>query len=119
LFERVGGRAGLDELLHYFYADVRQHNLIGPVFASKISDWPAHLKIIGDFWARVTGGPSPYNRSMPAKHIGLGLQEAHFQAWLDLWYRQCRARLKSAEAEEMIGLAEAFASRLRYLIVEP
>ena len=57
LFARLGGRAPLLQLLKYFYADVRQHAEIGPIFAAHIEDWPAHLEKIADFWSGVTGGP--------------------------------------------------------------
>ena len=51
LYERLGGRAGLLDLLKYFYADVRQHREIAPIFAAQIEDWPAHLEKIADFWS--------------------------------------------------------------------
>ena len=78
LYDRIGGRDGISILLRHFYADVRQHRLIGPVFNERIKDWPAHLAKIGEFWARVTGGPSSYSGQMPAKHLTLGLDPRHF-----------------------------------------
>ena len=50
LFDRLGGRARLLYLLRHFYADVRQHEDIGPIFSAHITDWPAHLEKIADFW---------------------------------------------------------------------
>lgn len=115
LFERLGGRPRLQELLRYFYADVRQHAEIAPIFAAQIKDWPAHLEKIADFWQGVTGGPVKYAGAMPVKHMNLGLEERHFEAWLGLWGRQCRARLPAAEAEELIALAETIGQRLRQI----
>ncbi|MEO6568746.1 MAG: group III truncated hemoglobin [Opitutaceae bacterium] len=116
LFERLGGRAGLEELLRHFYADVRQHQDIGPIFSAQIQDWPSHLEKIADFWSGATGGPAHYSGPMPQKHFPLGLGEVHFDAWLDLWRRHCRIHLAPREAEEMIRLAEAIGERLRALI---
>ncbi len=116
LFDRLGGRTKLLELLRYFYADVRQHAVIGPIFAAKIEDWPAHLEKIADFWSGVTGGPARYGGGMPVKHFPLGLEERHFEAWLDLWRRHCRIRLTPAEADEMILAAESIGQRLRAMI---
>jgi hemoglobin len=113
LFERLGGRPKLQELLRYFYADVRQHAEIGPIFAAQIKDWPAHLEKIADFWQGVTGGPVRYSGAMPVKHMNLGLEERHFAAWLGLWHRHCRARLPAAEAAELIAMAENIGQRLR------
>lgn len=116
LFERLGARLRLMHLLRHFYADVRQHNEIGPIFAAHITDWPAHLERIGDFWSGATGGPARYSGPMPMKHAPLGLEERHFSAWLDLWKRHCRAHLTQPEAEEVIALAEAIGARLKQLL---
>ena len=49
LYERLGGHDGLLKLLHYFYADVRQHRVLGPIFNAHIDDWPAHIAKIAEF----------------------------------------------------------------------
>jgi hemoglobin len=116
LYERLGGRPQLQVLLRHFYADVRQHAVIGPIFAAKIADWPAHREKIADFWSNVTGGPVRYNGPMPAKHAGLGLAAEHFEAWLELWRRHCRIHLAPQEAGEMIAAAETIGGRLHALV---
>jgi hemoglobin len=112
----MGGRETIAHLLRHFYSDIRQHQLVGPIFNEKIQDWPRHLETIGLFWARVTGGPSHYSGGMPMKHMSLGLNASHFQAWLQLWEFNCRAHLKTAEAQEMIGLAHEFGRRLKGIL---
>lgn len=116
LYERIGGDAGLARLLKHFYSDVRQHSLIGPVFNKHVKDWPEHLKTIASFWARITGGPSDYSGSMPAKHLYLGINAGHFEAWLQLWRFNCGAHLPSGEAQEMVSLAQAIAARLKGIL---
>jgi hemoglobin len=116
LFGRMGGRAGLMRLLRQFYADVRQHREIGPIFMAQIENWPAHLEKIGDFWMGATGGPLRYAGPMPQRHFPLGIGETHFAAWLDLWRRNCRIHLPADAADEMIALSEAIGDRLRFLI---
>lgn len=116
LYERIGGREALARLLHHFYADVRQHALIGPIFNKQIHDWPAHLEKIGSFWARLTGGPSGYSGQMPMKHLNLGIEAQHFGAWLQLWTFNCRSHLKEAEAEEMICMAQEIGRRLKTIL---
>jgi len=115
LFDRLGGRAHLLHLLRHFYADVRQHAEIGPIFTARIHDWPAHLEKIADFWSNVTGGPVRYDGPMPQKHFPLQLEPRHFEAWLDLWRRHCRIHLGDAEAGELIAAAEGIGERLRWL----
>ena len=104
------------QMLRRFYADVRQHNEIGPIFTARISDWPAHLEKLVDFWSNVTGGPIRYDGPMPQKHFSLALEERHFEAWLDLWRRHCRAHLAPTEAAELIEVAEGIGQRLRQLM---
>jgi hemoglobin len=116
LYERIGGHAGLAVLLRHFYADVRQHRVIGPIFNERIHDWPEHLEKIAEFWARLTGGPSTYAGAMPARHLALGLQPAHFAAWLDLWEFNCRRHLNPLEAQELSDLARQIGSRLSSFI---
>jgi hemoglobin len=119
LFNRLGGRAPLLRLLRHFYADVRQHREIAPVFAAHINDWSVHLEKIADFWSGATGGPAHYLGSMATKHMALGLNERHFQAWLGLWSRHCQAHLTPGEAEELIALAESIGQRLRQIVAIP
>ncbi len=116
LYERMGGRPQLDKLLWHFYADVRQHQEIGPIFSQHIEDWPAHLDKIAGFWSGITGGPILYRGGMPWKHVALGLEEKHFAAWLGLWHRNCRIHLPATEAEEMIAIAETIGQRLRMIL---
>lgn len=116
LYERMGGQDGLARLLRHFYADVRQHTLLGPIFNGQINDWPAHLEKIGSFWAQLAGGPSGYSGRMPAKHLGLGIEPRHFAAWLQLWSFNCRSHLDTIEAQEMICLAEEIGRRLRSIV---
>jgi hemoglobin len=115
LYYRIG-REKLAVLLRNFYADIRQHNLVGPIFDEQIQDWPEHLETITSFWARMTGGPSEYSGQMPAKHLSLGLASNHFQVWLQLWEFNCRSYLAHREAQEMIELAHTIGRRLRTIL---
>jgi hemoglobin len=116
LYERMGGREGLTRLLWHFYADVRQHGLLGPIFNRQISDWPAHIDKIASFWARLTGGPSAYAGRMPLKHLNLGIEPRHFHAWLQLWRFNCMNHLGEVEAQEMICLAQEIGQRLKSIV---
>lgn len=116
LYERIGGRPGLAQLLKHFYSDVRQHALLGPIFNREIEDWPTHLETIATFWARLTGGPAEYSGQMPAKHLKLGIDASHFDAWLQLWRFNYSAHLRETEAQEMITLAQEIGRRLKGIL---
>lgn len=116
LYERIGGREGIAKLLHQFYADVRQHQVLGPIFNAHIQDWTAHLLKIGEFWARQTGGPSRYTGGFAGAHIPLGIEKAHLQHWLGLWEFNCRRSLPEQEAGEMIALAQRIGGQLMRIV---
>ena len=112
LFDRLGGQAGIAKLLHHFYADVRQHRVLGPIFNAHIPDWPAHLVKIGEFWARQTGGPSRYGGGFGAAHLPLGIGPEHLEHWLALWDFNCRRHLAEPEARELSALAHRIGEQL-------
>jgi len=116
LFDQIGGRPKLIELLRHFYADVRQHELIGPIFLEHVRDWPAHIENIADFWSGLTGGPANYRGGMAYKHLALNLEAPHFEAWLGLWKRTCHTHLSKAQAEQMSQIADNIGIRLKAII---
>ena len=116
LYQRIGGHQGISNLLHHFYADVRQDPVIGPIFNAEIKDWKKHLEIIASFWETLIGGPRTYARPMPMKHLPLHLREEHFQRWLFLWQANCRAQLPPDNAREMIALAHHIGGKLRLIL---
>jgi hemoglobin len=113
LLIRLGGRPALLSLLRHFYADVRQHQVLGPIFNAKITNWPHHLEKIADFWSTIAGGPRAYSGPMISQHLPLALREEHFQAWLGLWEHNCHLWLPAACAREMVQFAQNIALRLR------
>ena len=112
LYERLGGHEGILKLIQPFYADVRQHAVIGPIFNSHIQDWPAHLDKIADFWALQTGGESKYAGGFARAHLNLGLKPEHFQNWIALWEFNNARWLPLREVAEMNALAHELGRRL-------
>ncbi len=112
LYERLGGHDGILKLIKPFYADVRQHELLGPIFNAHIQDWPAHLEKIADFWALQAGGESKYRGGFAGAHMRLGLQPEHFQNWIALWEYNNARSLPPSEAAEMNALAHELGRRL-------
>ena len=115
LYERVGGHAGLHQLVKSFYDRARRQPVVGPVFSAHIQEWPEHIEKITSFWARLTGGPSDWNGGM-GRHFFLQLGPEHFQSWLGVWDANCRALLSEPEAAEMSGLAHRIGEDLEKMI---
>ena len=112
LYSRLGGHDGILKLVKPFYADVRQHKILGPIFNAQIKDWDAHLAKITDFWALQTGGESKYRGGFARAHMGLVLKPEHFQNWLALWEFNNARSLPPREAAEMNALAHELGRRL-------
>jgi hemoglobin len=112
LYERLGGHEGILKLIKPFYADIRQHEVLGPIFNARIADWTSHLAKITEFWAVQTGGPSRYRGGFGAAHIPLQLAPEHFRLWLGLWEFNNNRNLPPIEAAEMTALAHQLANRL-------
>jgi truncated hemoglobin YjbI len=54
--------------------------------------------------------------AMPMKHIPFGLEEAHVQAWLDLWSRPLPDSGGPSRSDRLIDLAETIGQRLRQIV---
>lgn len=99
---RVAKRAhaealGIDDqfvslMVERFYANVRADDLIGPIFAERISDWPAHLERMKAFWRSVLFNSGEFSGNPMLKHMVIpGLDEPHFVRWLELFYATLEA----------------------------
>lgn len=77
----------ISRLVDEFYAEVRVHPRLGPIFNSRLDGkWPAHLDKLKAFWRSVllTTGEY-YGRPVPA-HNGIAeLEESDFALWLSLF----------------------------------
>ncbi|MEK0450658.1 MAG: hypothetical protein RL088_2926 [Verrucomicrobiota bacterium] len=112
LYERIGGNAGLSRLVKWFYAKLRYEPEVEDLFKQHVHDWPAHIRLIIDFWSTMTGGPATYAGGM-GKHIFLRLQAHHYAVWLAVWEQNCIELLPHAEASEIIQLAHNIGDDLR------
>ena len=105
----------LTELVHSFYAKVREDDSLGPVFNEAISDWPHHLGKMVDFWSSVmltTGRYKGNPMMMHLKHVAR-IQPAMFGRWLQLWGETAREVLDAAGADAVIAKAERIAESLQ------
>lgn len=88
-----GLAAGVDEALirrqvHAFYGRARQDPVLGPVFEAAIEDWDGHLAKLCDFWSSVLLATGRFRGSPMAAHArAAGIEDHHFDLWLDLFAR--------------------------------
>jgi len=83
------------ELVDAFYAKVRRHEVLGPVFARAITDeaWPVHLAKMYDFWSSVMLTSGRYKGNPLATHAKVdGLEPSMFAPWLALFQETAAER---------------------------
>lgn len=87
-----------------FYARVRDDELLGPIFAEHISDWPAHLEQMKRFWRSVLHNSGEFNGSPMRKHVAIGeLGDQHFSRWLCLFRDTLREGEVHGEATDLVA----------------
>jgi hemoglobin len=98
-------------LVRSFYARIRQHEVLGPIFQSAIGeDWEPHLLRMEDFWSSVAMNSGRYSgKPVPVhKDVG-GIEPAHFEMWLELFRETL---ISTAPREETIPYFMERANRI-------
>lgn len=78
--------AQIDAVVTAFYAAIRRHPQLGPIFAGHVTDWPAHEARISRFWRNAILAERSYDGSPMAAHRQAGdVKPEHFAPWLCLF----------------------------------
>lgn len=94
----------IDTLVETFYGRIRSDELLGPIFAERIADWPPHLARMKAFWRSILHLSGEFSGSPMAKHLAIpGLGEEHFARWLELFYATLRDLERHPGATPVIG----------------
>lgn len=102
-----------------FYAVVRSHPGLGPVFAAHVTDWPAHEAKIAAFWRNAILMERGYDGNPMAVHKAAGnVRPGMFDAWLGLFDSVLKRELRADQAAAWSALAHRIGQGLRYGLVE-
>ena len=103
--EQIGiDAAFIDRLVETFYGKIRDDELLGPIFAERISDWPPHLSRMKAFWRSVLHNSGEFSGNPMLKHLAIpGLRIGHFTRWLELFYETLREGDNDPAAVELVG----------------
>ncbi|MGX7894508.1 group III truncated hemoglobin [Tsuneonella sp. HG222] len=103
--ESVGVDADfVDNLVEDFYEKIREDDLLGPIFAERIVDWPPHLARMKAFWRSVLHNSGEFSGNPMLKHLAIpGLELHHFARWLELFYETLRQAEGGCEATQFVG----------------
>lgn len=105
----------IERVVSSFYAEVRAHSILGPVFAAHVTDWSAHEAKISRFWRNAILFEKIYDGNPMAVHLAAGNVEGPmFEIWLDLFDHILRQELAPQAAEAWSGLAHRIGRGLRF-----
>jgi hemoglobin len=106
--------AMIRDLVHTFYARVREDALLGPIFNARIADWPAHLDKLCGFWSSVTLMTGRYKGTPMKAHAELpDISRAHFERWLALFRAAAEDICPQAAAGLFIDRSQRIAESLQ------
>jgi len=105
--EDINGIASIRIMVDDFYTQVRQDEILGPVFSKVITgDWQPHLNQMYDFWNAALFGVPGFRGNPFAKHAPLPIDEQHFSRWLELFGKTIDRHFQGAVAEDAKKRAE-------------
>jgi len=111
--------AEIDRVVADFYAAIRIHPGLGPVFARHVTDWPAHEAKIAAFWRNAILFERGYDGNPMAVHQAAGdVRPGMFDPWLGLFDTVLRRNLAPETAAAWSALAHRIGQGLRYAVVE-
>lgn len=112
-------RAEVARVVAAFYARVRAHPGLGPVFAAHVTDWPAHEARITAFWAGIILHEPGYDGSPVQAHVEAGnVQPGMFSVWLALFDRVLSEQLRADQAAAWSALAHRIGRSLRAAVTD-
>jgi hemoglobin len=106
--------AQIDAVVAEFYACIRQHPGLGPVFARHVRDWPIHEARIASFWRNAILFERSYDGNPMAVHMAAGdVKAPMFEVWLGLFDSVLRRELPAETAQSWSALAHRIGRGLR------
>lgn len=78
--------AYISNLVERFYARVQADQMLGPIFAQRISDWPHHLAHMKKFWRSIILKTGEFSGNPMMKHAAITkIDNPEFSHWLKLF----------------------------------
>ncbi|MFY0653354.1 MAG: group III truncated hemoglobin [Cyclobacteriaceae bacterium] len=101
----ISNREDIAKLIQSFYAKVRQHPKLGPIFNNAIDDWDEHLEKLVGFWETNLLFVQTYKGNPIQAHIEADedannqIDQEHFGNWLNLWFETIDEFFQGEKAE--------------------
>jgi hemoglobin len=103
-------------LIDTFYARVRRHAALRPVFEAAIAEeeWPEHLETMRRFWSSVMLTSGRYSGNPVAVHRAVaGIERPLFAVWLELFTQTATELFETEPASEFATKAQRIATSLQ------
>lgn len=111
--------AAIECVVAAFYARIRLHPMLGPVFAAHVEDWPEHEAKIARFWkGSILHLPGYEGSPMQAHRAARDVRPGMFSGWLGLFDQVLSEELDAAQAQAWSALAHKIGVSLRAGVVE-
>ncbi|WP_424630807.1 group III truncated hemoglobin [Bradyrhizobium sp. SYSU BS000235] len=110
-------KTGIDEpmierLVRKFYERIQAEPVLGPIFASKVTDWEYHIQKLCAFWSSVALMTGRYHGQPMRMHIGLPVDRSHFDRWLALFEKTAAEICPPVAAAHFVERARRIADSL-------
>ena len=111
--------ASIAELVDRFYAAIRRHPVLAPIFERAIApdEWPQHLATMRRFWSSVMQASGAYSGNPVAVHRAVqGLERPMFAHWLALFEATTTALFAPEPAAAFMAKAHRIAMSLELAV---
>lgn len=112
-------REEIARVMDVFYARVRTHPELGPVFNAHIgetdAEWTAHIAKIDGFWRNALLREPAYDGNPMAVHVtSSDIKIAHFAPWLEMFDATLHEVLRPETAESWSAMAHRIGSGFKW-----
>ena len=101
-------------LVNTFYNNIRENELLGPIFNELITDWQPHLEKMYTFWDSILFGSATYSGKPFLPHANLPIKAEHFAQWVGLFKNTVDSLFEGDNANEAKNRAEKIAEIFAY-----
>lgn len=116
-------RENVKELITKFYAKVRAHKALSPIFKAMIGSdekaWAEHIELITNFWATRLLNKGDYDGRPLFKHIDMPkFPRERFAEWLALFESSLNELYTPQAAEPFLAMAKGMAERFQSVMYD-
>ncbi len=110
----ITNEADVAELLDVFYARIREHEELGPIFNDDIGAlWELHMDTLNRFWCTLLFEGQRYFGNPFSRHTHLPIQDHHFDQWMTLFVGTIDELFAGEKTEEAKKRALSFSNSFR------